>query len=156
MLWQGSARMTEHYVWHAQAAGCLHHSYEHVALQHGNQSLATCTTAPALSHACQEKIPGMCAGSSSLTPSQRRWSTPCRATAWYRCLRAETSMRPLMDIPAQSLCLTWPRGAACCAGSKTSCELCHPLPHAQLTAASQQVTPCEALRRGPQSRHARC
>ena len=39
-------------------------------------------------------------------------------------------------------------GAACCASSKTSCAHCCTLPHAQLTCASQQVTPCAALRRG--------
>ena len=154
---------TGHTNGHAQAANIAVVSIacEHVALQHGKQSSAGALARPQfiLQHAplclvCHmhaKKTYLACAGSSSLTPSQRQWSTPCGATAWCRCLRAETSSMTPMDIPARSLCSTLPRGAACCANSKISCEHIRTLPHAPLTSAaqqSQQVTLRAALRRG--------
>ena len=164
MPWQGSARKTEHCVRHAQAANLAFTiACEHVALQHGISQLqeplptavcgATCTSVPALSHSCQGNTPGMCAGSSPLFPSQRRSTTPCEATAWCRSSRAGTSISTLMDIPAQSLCLTWPRGAACCAGSKTACEHCPMFSSRVRHSKSPHALRCAGVTQLP---HARC
>ena len=159
------------YVRHAHAPNIIVVSIacKHVALQHGNHLLAealptalcaaTCIIVPALSHACQENTPGMCAGISSFPPSRRLWSTPCGATAWCRCLRVETSIRPLMDTQLGHCARPGRGGPHAVPARRSHVSTSHPAPRSayECVTASHSKSPSALLcAGGTQSRRTRC
>lgn len=79
-----------------------------------------------VSHVCRG-LTMRCAGGLLI---RLRWSTPCGATAWWRCMRAATSTRTSLRTLPHSPCLTWLLAGACCAASMTPCAHCSPLPSA--------------------------